>query len=102
MLDHDAYLDARPFFEPKRDENRHVFTLRLTKLALQQTLTLSFFGYWSPSDSDAYLRPLIEYDVTDDWTVTLGGNVFIGARDTTFFGQFENNTNVYASVRWSF
>ena len=38
----------------------------------------------------------------DHWNVELGGNVFIGDRKDTFFGQFDRNSNVYASVRYGF
>ena len=32
----------------------------------------------------------------------MGGNIFVGADDHTFFGQFERNNNLYASVRYGF
>lgn len=103
MMDYDAYANS-PFFLflPKRDEDRHVFTARLTKLLMNQNLTLSFFAYYSPSDNDAYLRPRATYKVNDHWTVEAGGNVFLGQDDHTFFGQFETTTNAYASMRFSF
>ena len=104
MMDYDAYRGAvftRILGEP-RDENRHVFTVRLTKLLMNQNLKVSLFSYYSPSDCDGYLRPNISYKVNDHWTVEAGGNVFFGAWDQTFFGQFENNTNVYAGARFSF
>ncbi len=104
MMDYDAYRRAvftRIVGEP-RDENRHVVTVRLTKLLMNQNLTLSLFTYFSPSDSDAYLRPNVSYKVNDHWTVEMGGNVFMGAWNHTFFGQFENNTNIYAGARFSF
>ena len=43
-----------------------------------------------------------KYKVNDHWTVEAGGNVFLGESDSTFFGQFEGNTNIYAAARWSF
>ena len=85
-----------------KEEDRQVATIRLTKQALNQNLTLSLFAYYSPTDQDAYLRPIIKYKVTDAWLVTAGGNVFIGENDHTFFGQFEKNNNVYGGVRYSF
>ena len=103
MMDYDAYANS-PFFLflPKRDENRHVITARLTKLLMNQNLVLSFFTYYSPSDNDAYLRPKATYKVNDQWTVEAGGNVFLGQDDYSFFGQFERTTNVYLSARFSF
>jgi len=103
MMDYDAYgngLLAR--YMATRDKDRHVFTLRLTKLLMNQNLTLSLFTYYSPSDGDAYLRPHAKYKVNDHWTVEAGGNVFMGESDASFFGQFRNNTNVYAGMRYAF
>ena len=102
MMDYGRYRQSLPFFMVARDRDRHVFTLRLTKLLMNQNLILSFFGYMSPSDRDAYLRPAITYKINDHWTVETGGNVFLGAHSTSFFGQFKDNTNVYASVRLFF
>ena len=103
MLDYDNYARS-PFllFFPKWDENRHLITLRLTKLLMDQNLVLSFFTYYSPSDNDAYLRPKATYKMNDQWTVEGGANIFLGREDHSFFGQFEATTNVYASVRYSF
>lgn len=102
MLDYDAYRDTLPFFITPRDENRHVLTVRLTKLLMDQDLELSSFLFYSPSDGDAYWRPSVSYKITDDWEISAGGNVFFGESDHTFFGQFQNNSNVYAGLRYSF
>jgi hypothetical protein len=102
MLDHGDYRRSLPAGMPKRDQARHVMTLRLTQLAMDQNLELSFFGYFSPSDRDCYLRPSVSYKVDDRWTVSAGGNFFIGEDNHTFFGQFENNSNVYAALRYGF
>ncbi len=102
MVRHGAYRRSLWFFMPERDENRHVFTVRLTKLLLNQNLVLSLFTYYSPSDNDGYLRPNISYKINDHWAVDAGGNIFLGAWNASFFGQFEDNTNVYAGMRWSF
>ena len=100
--DYSAYRRNLPAGAPRRDENRHVLTLRVTQLWLQQNLELSFFAYWSTSDRDAYLRPRIHYQVDDHWGVELGGNVFTGGRSHTFFGQLEDNSNIYLALRYGF
>ncbi len=102
MLNYDAYRDNLPPGQHPRDEGRHVVTLRLTKLLMRQNLKLSFFGYYSPSDEDCYLRPLIQYKIDDHWTADIGGNVFWGVHDWTFFGQFRKDTNLYAAARYGF
>jgi len=102
MIDHDDYVRTLPPGMPVRDELRHVVTLRVTKLLLEQRLRLSLFGYVSPSDHDLYLRPNASYTIDDRWSVAIGANVFAGEQDYTFFGQFDRNTNVFVAVRASF
>lgn len=102
MMQYGAYRDTLPFFMTARDRDRHVLTVRLTKLLMNQNLILSFFGYFSPSDADAYLRPGITYKISDTITLETGGNIFLGNSRTSFFGQFQDNTNVYAGLRFSF
>ena len=99
MLDHDAYLVNLPGGTP-RDEDRYVVTTRITKMLKSQTLTPSVFVYYSPSDRDGYLRPKLVWKRSDRQIVEFGVNLFFGREDFTFFGQFENNSNVYAAVRF--
>ncbi len=102
MKNHDSYLEALPLGMNPRDKDRHVLTLRLTKLALNQNLTISLFCYYSPSDKDTYVRPNIKYKLNDSLMITAGGNIFTGSNNYTFFGQFEKNSNIYTGVRYSF
>ncbi|WP_208596320.1 hypothetical protein [Desulfovermiculus halophilus] len=102
MQDYSAYRNNLPSGMEARDEDRQVLTLRLTKLLMNQDLTLSFFAFYSPTDEDIYLRPRASYELSDAWTAEIGGNIFAGEKDWTFFGQFEDNSNLYASLRYSF
>lgn len=102
IIDYDDYRRTLPVNIPKADEDRHVLTARLTRLLMNQNLTLSLFAFYSPSDHDAYLRPKIKYRIDDHWSAEAGGNIFVGENEHTFFGQFEKNTNLYIGVRYSF
>ncbi|MFW6054688.1 MAG: hypothetical protein ACOC9D_02195 [Thermodesulfobacteriota bacterium] len=102
LQDYNDYREGLPPGSEARDENRHLLTLRLTKLLLNQDLTLSLFTFYSPSDQDVYFRPKASYELSDAWTVVTGGNLFFGEEDHTFFGQFENNSNWYLGLRYSF
>jgi len=84
------------------DELRHLTTLRITKLLMDQTLRVNLFGFFSPSDLDGYLRPSIDYDLNDNVKVSVGTNLAWGRDDITEFGQMENNKNIYIRVRGSF
>lgn len=100
MQDYRAYKQtAGPL---AKDEFRHLLTLRLTKMLLNQNLRVSLFVYYSPSDKDSYLRPKVHYKINDSLAVDAGFNLFFGSDDHTFFGQFEDNTNIYTGLRWSF
>jgi hypothetical protein len=101
MLDYGAYKANLPA-GPARDRDRHVVTLRLTKQLMNQNLTVSLFSYYSPSDKDAYLRPNLHYKASDSLAMEIGANVFFGDYPHTFFAQFENNTNIFTAVRYSF
>ncbi len=87
---------------PARDKDRHLLTLRLTKLLMNQNLRCSLFTYFSPSDKDVHMRPNINYKLDDNTALEIGGNIFFGDYSNTFFGQLQNNTNIYAGIRYSF
>jgi hypothetical protein len=101
-LDHRRLLANSffPQFEP--DRNRSVFTNRLTYRTARDELTFSLFTFYSPSDSDYYLRPSVSFRQSDEWTFTGGANLFFGERAHTFFGQLEDNSNAWFRARYNF
>lgn len=101
MLDYDNYRESMPV-GLNRDRDRHLVTLRLTKLLMNQNLRCSFFTYFSPSDKDVYMRPNVNYKATDNLALEVGANIFFGDYPDTFFGQFKNDTNLYTALRYSF
>jgi hypothetical protein len=101
MLDYSQYK-SNLISGPARDRGRHLITLRLTKLLMNQNLRCSLFTYYSPSDKDVHIRPNINYKLNDNLALEIGGNIFFGDYLNTFFGQLRNNTNVYAGLRYSF
>lgn len=84
------------------DEFRHLLTQRITKLYKNQTVAVSLFNFYSPSDKDGYARPSVSYDMTDQWKVVLGANLPWGEDDITEFGQMKRNKNVFIRARYSF
>ena len=102
MLDYDRYRVSLATGSPVDDEYRHLFTLRLTKLWMNQTLDTSLFCFYSPSDEDYHLRPKAGYKFTDNLSLAVGANIFEGKKDHTFFGQLNKNDNVFTRMRYSF
>jgi len=84
------------------DENRQVITFRLTHLSFQQTLTSSLFVFYSPTDQDAFIKPSVTYRYDDNWQFSSGANIFIGEKEYTFFGQHEDNSNIWMRFRYSY
>lgn len=84
----------------QNNKNRTLITLRLNYTMWQQTLNASVFVFYSPSDKDAYLKPQLTYKYNDNWHLNLGANLFVGKHHDSFFGQHEDNSNAYASVKW--
>jgi hypothetical protein len=101
IQDHDALIANSPLPQFEAREARHTITTRLTYRAMQETLTLSVFGFVALEDEDFHLRPAVTRKWTDAVSVTVGANVMAGD-DRTFFGQLEDNTNAYLRFRYSF
>ena len=99
---HSAFISQLSEGPTAPDRTRHLLTMRLTKFAMMQNLQLSLFTFWSPTDRDGYLRPNVLYKIDDNWSVGGGANLFFGTEQSTFFGQFENNTNAYVFGKYSF
>ncbi|WP_341936474.1 hypothetical protein [Marinimicrobium sp. C2-29] len=100
--DHSQRLaqSAHPEWEP--EQNRTLVTTRLTWRDRRDYLTLSLFAFYSPSDEDMHLRPRLDYRFGDNLSLSTGFNLFWGKSDHSFFGQFEDNNNAYARVRYAF
>lgn len=101
LADYDALAASLPPGTAP-DRMRHVMTLRLTKQMLNQNLTLSGFNFWSPNEQDGYFRFRASYKLNDAWLAETGGNVFYGEHEDTFYGQFQNNTNLFVGLRRNF
>ena len=84
------------------EQNRQVYTTRFTYLAMRQTLTSSVFIFYSPTDHDAYIKPSISYRLNDNWQFSAGGNVFFGRDKHTFFGQHQDNSNLWLRARLTY
>ncbi|GAB3021883.1 hypothetical protein [Bowmanella dokdonensis] len=100
--DYAALLTYSPFTQWETEQNRTLVTTRLTWRNATDDLSLSLFAFFSPSDEDAYLRPSLDYRLNDQWSLAGGLNLFSGRDQHSFFGQFEDNSNAWLRVRYSF
>lgn len=102
MDHHGSYRNTLSAGFPAGDRFRGVASVRLTQWLRYQTWKLSLFAAVSPTDVDYFLQPEIAYRVTDNLNIAVGANLFGGRNETTFFGQFEKDDNVYLNVRFDF
>jgi len=100
--DYQAYLNSLPPGAITDDKNRHRITIRLTKMLMQQNLILSLFNFYTPSEQDGYMRFNISYKINDNLRVEGGGNIFYGQRQSSFFGQFRDASNLYTGLNYAF
>ena len=102
MIDHDIYSANLPEGSTEADEMYHLVTTRLTQLLWMETVTVSAFGFYSPSEEDFYGRFSVSYKYTDALTLTAGANVFDGNDEWTDFGAFQKNDNAYVKMTYGF
>ena len=102
MLDYAEYQKTLPTGFPRESELRQLATVRLTQFMINQTLRLSLFAFYSPSDDDYMLNPEIKYNFSDHIWSALGANVFGGRKSTSQFGQLEKDDNLYVQLRYEF
>lgn len=102
VLDYAAYGQSLPAGSLRRKEMRHSATLRLTRVFRYETVRLSLFAWGSPNEEDYFLNPELRYSISDEMWTAIGANVFGGRLDHTFFGQFDRNDNLYATLRYGF
>ncbi|MBI4715227.1 MAG: hypothetical protein HY760_04715, partial [Nitrospirae bacterium] len=65
MVHYAVYKSALPDGFPIQDAWRQMATVRLTRLLHYQTLRLSLFAFYSPTDEDYDLIPEVRYSFTD-------------------------------------
>ncbi len=89
------------------DEYDHTLTFRMRDSNMAETLTWELFTYvgFDPEDiensTDALLRPSLTYSIEDGVEIQSGVEIFLGD-ESGKFGQFEDNTMAYVSLRWYF
>ena len=83
------------------DHVQHGLSARIGYRWLNDTLRAELEAVAWITRFNYVLRPKLIYAITDRWTVTAGGDVFGGPRES-FFGQLRDDTTAYLEVRWSF
>ena len=98
--DRSAFISSLPPGYPQVDDLQ-LTTIRLTQFLRHETLKLSFFAFYNPSEGDYMLNPEIRYSFSDHVWAAVGANLFGGPKATQF-GQLRKDNNVYTQLRYEF
>ncbi len=102
MHRYSKYVSTLPAGMPTQRRYRGLFSTRLTALFMHQTLRLSFFSFYSPSEGDYLLNPEVRYSYTDNIWFAVGLMAFGGGEEWSEFGQLDRNDNIYVQLRYEF
>jgi len=102
MDNYGEYKANQPIGMGVKEESRQMLTVRLTHLSFNQNFTSSLFVFYSPTDKDGSVRPKVSYKATDKLRYELASNIFFGKEKSSFWGQFQENNNIYVALRYNY
>ncbi len=82
------------------DEHAVMATLRLSKLFVNDLLTLSSFGYVDLTNRSLFNRFSVAYQIVDGLTATLGYDLFHGNKG--LFARYQHNSEVWGQLVYKF
>ena len=83
------------------DELQNTMTFLARYDAMRETLHLELFSYIGLNYGDALIRPKVTYDYSDSFSILLGSNIFVGD-DQGMFGHYNDNSMIYAKIKYNF
>jgi hypothetical protein len=86
----------------QKEPVQHGFSLRAEWRTLHDTLSLVAFGVMNVSTLEWLIYPKVSYSITDAMTVSVGGEVYRGPKDTLFAMIEDILTAGYAELKISF
>ncbi|MCD6569460.1 MAG: hypothetical protein J7L53_02025 [Deltaproteobacteria bacterium] len=78
------------------------FTLDIRRFFIQNTLEIDLAGAYNIEFQDILVKPLLTYSFTDNIHGTLGAILLDGKYDDSLIGQFKDNDEIFAKIRYSF
>jgi len=102
MTKYDEYTISLLADSKKEDKTQDMFTLRIIDKWKNDTIKPQIFTVYSISDKDYTVNFEIEHGIADELSYTVGLYIFGGGDNTTFFGQFDKNDQLYSKIRYSF
>lgn len=82
------------------DRSNVLATLGISKKLLRSTLSVSTFGYMDLTNKGFFNRTSLDYSLSDPIHISVGVDLFGG--DGGMFGMYEDNSEVWIKVKYSF
>jgi hypothetical protein len=82
------------------DEFENTMTFLARKDFFRERLWIDLFVYAGLNNNDALIRPKATYSLADGFEIQAGANIFTGTEGR--FGQYNDNSMVYAKFKYSF
>ncbi len=82
------------------EQNTSMITARISKELLNNTLKLSVYGMFDVDNVGFYVRPAADYLLSDQITLSLGGDLLGGRRGT--FKTYKKNTQMWVKGKYFF
>jgi len=101
MHDYSTYRAALPAGFSIEKRWNQTLTFRATQMLMHQTLRLSLYASYNPSNGDHFVNPELRYSFTDKMWGAVGAN-FFGGESWGQFGRLSRDDNVYLQVRYEF
>jgi len=100
--DYQALIANSAVPSQEQAEVHKLLTARVTHQAMQQKLINSLFVFYSPDDKDYHLRLSSSFRYSDDLSLSGGVYWFGGENDFSFWGQFQENSQVFVRLRYNY
>jgi hypothetical protein len=84
------------------DEMRNSFTLYVQSDFINETLKPKLLVVYGANNGEFWISPEVTYEFTDRIWLTVGGEFFEGGQSDDFFGQFNENDQIYFELKLSF
>jgi hypothetical protein len=95
------YDSSRPVYFIK-DGFHTMVTFMFKQFLLQNTLEINLGGAYDVEYQDIMLKPSIKYNFTNNLQGIIGVLIIDSSHDDSMFGQYKNNDEVFAKLKYSF
>jgi len=95
------YDKSRPVYLNKKGVDT-TFTLSLKQLYLQDTLEIGLDGMYGVEFRQYLIKPYITYSFTDNLKGTIEARILQGRYTDSAIGQFRDNDEIFARMKYSF